>query len=531
MNAGVALDYAPTLKGSWGRALVLAPAMLVRGEDSVWQRELREASAQWQEQLKVWSWHGERAIDLRYEVNTAHWKGPIVELYDVVLTSYESFLLNQDKFLQESWTCVVLDEAQTIKNHASQTSHAVKRLSEVPYRLALTGSPIENSLDDMHSILQFVEPSCVGTLQDFREKFAQNDEGRSSLQKLLQFLMLRRESGEAIQLVAKEEVEVAVKMAEDQAKIYEVLKDGLDSPENSFHKLFRDMELLCSHPWCYLQRNTGEDLTEDALVRRGVRRAKVQFSLGRSKAMSSKSMTKSVLVTGAVALAATRTAFITGVPLRVSSQSGSLSPSGAAGGTTATAYAASGGSEATKTIGLTSAMLATSTALAMTRFVKRRSQIPRKAVESKKTQCVHPDKPMMFACADCPLRGKSAGLDDEPLAAAAFVGECACSNASSNSKKTQCVHPDKPMMFACADCPRRGKSAGLDGEAVCSNANSKKTQCVHPDKPMMFACADCPRRGKSAGLDDEPLAAQCQFQENSVRAPRQAHDVCLRRLP
>lgn len=268
---------APKLKGSWGRALVLAPAMLVRGEDSVWQRELREASAQWQEQLKVWSWHGERAIDLRYEVNTAHWKGPIVELYDVVLTSYESFLLNQDKFLQESWTCVVLDEAQTIKNHASQTSHAVKRLSEVPYRLALTGSPIENSLDDMHSILQFVEPSCVGTLQDFREKFAQNDEGRSSLQKLLQFLMLRRESGEAIQLVAKEEVEVAVKMAEDQAKIYEVLKDGLDSPENSFHKLFRDMELLCSHPWCYLQRNTGEDLTEDALVRRGVRRGKLQL--------------------------------------------------------------------------------------------------------------------------------------------------------------------------------------------------------------------------------------------------------------
>jgi len=211
--------------------------------------------------------------------------------------------------------------------------------------------------------------------------------------------------------------------------------------------------------------------------------------------MSSKSMAKSVLVTGAVTLAATRTAFITGAPLaplRVSSQSGGVSPS-----------AAARGNEATKTIGLTSAMLATSTALAMTRFVKRRSQIPRKAVESKKTQCVHPDKPMMFACADCPRRGKSAGLDDEPVALAAFVGEAVCSNVS--SKKTQCVHPDKPMMFACADCPRRGKSAGLDdeplaaaafvGECACSNVSSKKTQCVHPDKPMMFACADCPRRG------------------------------------
>jgi len=129
----------------------------------------------------------------------------------------------------------------------------------------------------MHSILQFVEPTCVGTVQEFRENFAQNEEGRASLQKLLQLMMLRRESGEAVQMVAKEEVEVAVKMTEDQAKIYEVLKDSLNSPENSCHKLFREMELLCTHPWCYLQRRTGEDLTEDALVRRGVRRAKVQL--------------------------------------------------------------------------------------------------------------------------------------------------------------------------------------------------------------------------------------------------------------
>ncbi|CAK9004254.1 Uncharacterized ATP-dependent helicase YwqA [Durusdinium trenchii] len=271
-------SFAPSLKGSaWQRALVLAPAMLVRGEQSVWQRELREVAAQWQEDLKVWTWHGERAIDMQYEVNTAQWKGPIVQLYDVVLTSYESFLQNQDKFLQESWSCVVLDEAQTIKNHGSQTAHAVKRLSHVPYRLALTGSPIENSLDDLHSILEFVEPDCAGSIQEFRENFAQGSEGRASLQKLLQSVMLRRENGEAIQMVAKEEVEVSVRMAPDQAKAYEVLKEGIDSPEVSFHKQFREMELLCTHPWCYLQRRAGEDITADALARRGVRRGKVQL--------------------------------------------------------------------------------------------------------------------------------------------------------------------------------------------------------------------------------------------------------------
>ncbi|CAJ1379921.1 unnamed protein product [Effrenium voratum] len=251
--------------------------MLVRGEDSVWQRELREAGAQWQEQLRVWQWHGERACDLRYEVNTATWKGPILELYDVVLTSYESFLANHEKFLQESWTCVVLDEAQTIKNHNSQTANAVKRLAQAPFRLALTGSPIENSLDDMHSILQFVEPSCCGSLQDFRQRFAGTEEGRALLQKLLHSVMLRRDSGEAVQMVAREEVEVQVVMAPDQTNIYQVLQQELSSPEISIHKQLRDMELLCTHPWCYLQRPTGEDLHDDALTRRGVRRSKLQL--------------------------------------------------------------------------------------------------------------------------------------------------------------------------------------------------------------------------------------------------------------
>ncbi|CAE7940373.1 CHD1L [Symbiodinium necroappetens] len=130
---------------------------------------------------------------------------------------------------------------------------------------------------------------------------------------------------------------------------------------------------------------------------------------------------------------------------------------------------------------------------------RKRSTSSRVAVaaQCKKTQCVHPDKPMMFACADCPRRGVAPELDQEPLAAAAFLGESIPCNTC--SKKTQCVHPDKPMMFACADCPRRGVAPELDeeplaaaaflGESVPSNTCSKKTQCVHPDKPMMFACA------------------------------------------
>jgi len=132
---------------------------------------------------------------------------------------------------------------------------------------------------------------------------------------------------------------------------------------------------------------------------------------------------------------------------------------------------------------------------------------------AKKTQCLHPDKPIMFACADCPRRGgkapvaAQAELDGEEVAAAAYAGECACLGAA---KKTQCLHPDKPIMFACADCPRRaGKAfdaagaaedgevavAAFAGESAEARVVAKKDRCLHPDKPIMFACADCPRRG------------------------------------
>ena len=72
-----------------------------------------------------------------------------------------------------------------------------------------------------------------------------------------------------------------------------------------------------------------------------------------------------------------------------------------------------------------------------------------------KSRCLHPDKPMMFACPDCPRRANAAteGLEEQPMAVAAFVGEEVASNAC--CAKSQCLHPDKPMMFACPDCPRR----------------------------------------------------------------------------
>lgn len=130
-------------------------------------------------------------------------------------------------------------------------------------------------------------------------------------------------------------------------------------------------------------------------------------------------------------------------------------------------------------------------------------------VLSKKDRCLHPDKPLLLACGDCPRRGGK--IASEPLAAAALVGELVDEDGLTSticSKKDRCVHPDKPLMFACGDCPRKGGKASCEplaaaafvGEmAPSSSSLGKKDRCLHPDKPLMFACADCPRKGGKIG--------------------------------
>jgi len=112
----------------------------------------------------------------------------------------------------------------------------------------------------------------------------------------------------------------------------------------------------------------------------------------------------------------------------------------------------------------------------------------------------------MFACADCPRKvGAACGVVEE--VAAALVGE-RC-DETSMARKPRCLHPDKPLAFACGDCPRKvgvAPEADFDGEVVAAAGYigekacgadalmAQKPRCIHPDKPLMFACADCPRK-------------------------------------
>jgi len=80
---------------------------------------------------------------------------------DLVVTTYALLRLDADALAAEPWDAVVLDEAQAIKNPDSQTARAAYRLA-APFRLAMTGTPVENRLEELWSLLRFTNPACSG---------------------------------------------------------------------------------------------------------------------------------------------------------------------------------------------------------------------------------------------------------------------------------------------------------------------------------------------------------------------------------
>src|SRR6185436_4754886 len=123
---------------------------------------------------------------------------------------------------------VILDEAQRIKNWQSRTAQVVKRLRS-PYAFVLTGTPLENRIDEIYSIVQFLDPALFGPLFRFNRQYYELDErGRpvgyknlDELHKRLAPVLLRRRKSEVEgQLPLRTDKHYFVPMDEEQAVRY-----------------------------------------------------------------------------------------------------------------------------------------------------------------------------------------------------------------------------------------------------------------------------------------------------------------------
>lgn len=170
--------------------------------------------------------------------------------YDVVITSFDTVIRDESLLSEIDWNLVAIDEAQGIKNPEAQRTLAVKK---IPRRvsIAITGTPVENCLEDLWSISDFVLPGLLGTVDQFRSAFNDDIHGAGRLEPLVTPIMLRRRVSEvAKDLPAKIEILQPISMGDKLAEAYEALrKQTLDEygPAAGMVATTR-LRVLCTHP-------------------------------------------------------------------------------------------------------------------------------------------------------------------------------------------------------------------------------------------------------------------------------------------
>jgi SNF2 family DNA or RNA helicase len=191
-----------------------------------------------------------------------------VKNVDLVLSSYAVVRQDAELVKQVNWYGVILDEAQNIKNSSAKQTQAVRKLN-ASFRLALTGTPVENRLSELWSIMQFLNPDYLGPQEVFRREFSipierfGDPDTTQRLKKLVGPFILRRMKTDPriIQdLPDKIEMKEFCNLSEEQATLYEaVVQDVMTKVANSggierkglVLSLLMQLKQVCNHPAQY----------------------------------------------------------------------------------------------------------------------------------------------------------------------------------------------------------------------------------------------------------------------------------------
>ncbi|QGZ91041.1 DEAD/DEAH box helicase [Microcystis aeruginosa] len=240
--------------------LVVAPTSVVNN----WEHELRKFAPT----LAVFVHHGEKRL-----------KGPAfaqeVKNKSVVITSYPLIYRDLSTLEAVQWQGLVLDEAQNIKNSASKQSQAVRKIP-AGFRIALTGTPVENRLTELWSILDFLNPNFLGTQAFFQRRFALpiekygDQESLHNLRSLVRPFILRRlKTDKTIieDLPEKQEMNVLCGLSKEQGQLYQQLVETtLQKIEETqgiqrhglILTLLMQLKQICNHPAHFLKENSLE---------------------------------------------------------------------------------------------------------------------------------------------------------------------------------------------------------------------------------------------------------------------------------
>ncbi|MCL4481271.1 MAG: DEAD/DEAH box helicase, partial [Bacteroidetes bacterium] len=199
-------------------SLIVLPVSLLHN----WENEIRKFAPS----LKVYTYSGAKRrekIDLDY----------LIRHYDVILTTYGTVRNDTEVLARHTFFYLILDESQNIKNAESKSYHAVASLQS-GHRLSLTGTPIENSLSDLWSQMNFLNPGHLGSFKFFKENYLlpierdHDPEASARLNLLIQPFILRRTKEQvAADLPPVMEEMLTIEMTSEQLELYESEKSSV----------------------------------------------------------------------------------------------------------------------------------------------------------------------------------------------------------------------------------------------------------------------------------------------------------------
>jgi SNF2 family DNA or RNA helicase len=240
-----------------GEAVRNPPTLLVCPMSVVgnWERE----AARFTPELRVHVHHGAGRLsgeELTSELTAA----------DLVITTYGIAARDREALGAVQWGRVVCDEAQNIKNHATRQAQAVRALPAAS-RVALTGTPVENRLSDLWSIMEFTSPGLLGPAERFRQKFAipiergGDEEATERLRRITGPFVLRRlKTDKSIisDLPDKLEMKVWCNLTAEQASLYQAtvtdMLARIEAAEEGIERrglvlaTMAKLKQVCNHP-------------------------------------------------------------------------------------------------------------------------------------------------------------------------------------------------------------------------------------------------------------------------------------------
>ena len=214
MGLGKTLQALAALQAVGGRALIVCPSSLIHN----WQREATRFTPD------------QRVLLLAGP--DRHVAFAQIPDADIVITSYPLLRRDVDRYRGIEFATMVLDEAQHIKNPDSQNAQSAQAI-RAQHRFVLTGTPVENSIRDLWSLMHFVMPGFLGERQDFKERYEQpiqsepgGLEHRRLVQRIRPFILRRLKRAVATELPEKIEQVAFAELSSEQRKVYASLLEA-----------------------------------------------------------------------------------------------------------------------------------------------------------------------------------------------------------------------------------------------------------------------------------------------------------------